>query len=83
VPVRDLVTSLGQNTFNSSTNLAASNVGTFPFNPAMSALYLLDKDGAIKFYKEAGNAQDYYRQTVFDAMGAEIAFLTSASEVMP
>ncbi|WP_433973202.1 hypothetical protein [Tunturiibacter lichenicola] len=83
IPVRDLVTSLGQDTFDSSTGLASGNFGTFPFNPVMSTTYLVDKDLAIKFYKETAGANDYYRQTLFDGMGAEIAFLTSASEVMP
>lgn len=81
VPVRELVKALAQDTFNSSTQLAASNAGTFPFNPVMSGTYLFSKQAAIDFYTGFSGSHDYYQQTLFDGMGAEIAFLTSASEV--
>jgi len=77
VPVRDIVSSVAQATFQK----AMAQSGTI-FSPDASLDYLLDKTSATAAF-ESSSLRPVYLDSMIDGIAAEIAFLTSAAEVMP
>jgi len=87
VPVRDLVTSLAAHTAAYADSTQASQ--NWPYNGGTSMAYLVDLSGtsltkanAISFYTNFPNAVSLYQPILDDGVGAILAFLMSASEVL-
>lgn len=77
VPVRDLITALAQETWNYSTLKMVTSA--WPFSPTASTEdFLL---GSSNFYERSDEA-DLVRPLIEAGVGASIAFLVSASEVL-
>jgi hypothetical protein len=49
----------------------------------MSAQYYVSKDDAVGYYMDYANSDELVRPLLVNAVAAELAFLTAASEVMP
>ena len=81
VPIRDLVTAVAQNTHDLSMS-QKSTVDPWPFLPGTSFLYLTAKDTAIEIYEKRPRAALRIRPLIEDGVGAKIAFLTFATEVL-
>jgi len=79
VPVRDIVTELAGNTHAYSMQMQSST-GIWPFSIAASTAYLLEPTDTSKLYASIPGAADHARPLYEDAMGAEIALLTAASD---
>ena len=76
VPVRDLVTAVAAKTRQKAT--ASPSV----FKPAQSLQYLVDQNAATSAYDNPAMAV-VQRDLVIEAVGAELAFLVSLTEVTP
>ena len=80
IPVRDIITSLAQNTAQYS--MAQMPAKGWPYNAAASTTYLADEDFATRIYADRPDAADLYRPVLVDGLGATLMFLTSAAEVL-
>jgi hypothetical protein len=80
VPVREMITKLAQNT--GAFALAQPPAQLWPFNPGASLVYLTSPMAATEVYLNKPNAAALYRPVVEDGVGATIAFLMSAAEVL-
>lgn len=80
VPVRDLVTAVGSSTFQKSIAQANSI-----FDSGVSLLYMVDSNAATSAYDNPNNPaiRNISLDLMLDGIAAEIAFLTSAMEVLP
>ncbi|WP_163997435.1 hypothetical protein [Pyxidicoccus caerfyrddinensis] len=80
VPVRDLVTTVAQLT---AVYVKQNLKEDWPFHPLMSTQYFVSKDDAVAYYMDYANSDELVRPLLVNAVAAELAFLTAASEVMP
>jgi hypothetical protein len=78
--VRDLVTTVAQLT---AVYVTQHGTADWPFHPLMSTQYYVSKDDAVAYYMDYANSDDLVRPLLVNAVAAELAFLTAATEVMP
>lgn len=79
LPMRDLVTELAQNTSQRAANDQATG---WPFMSGRSLQYLADEGAAINGYANRADAISLVEPYFIDSIGAIVAFLVSASEVL-
>ena len=82
-PVRQMTTELAKRTYDYSMLTYQQTGQRWPFNRGLSTLYLTNQDDAINQYKNFANAADLARPLFVDGMGASLALLVSASEILP
>ena len=82
-PVREMTTELAKRTYDYSMTTYQQTGQRWPFDRGASTLYLADQDAAINQYKNFSNSAELARPLFVDGMGATLALLVSASEVLP
>ena len=82
-PVREMVTELAKRTLSYSMTAYEETGHIWPFNPAASTLYIIDEGAAISLYTGQPNTSDLVRPLFEDGIGATLALLVSASEILP
>jgi hypothetical protein len=76
VPVRDLITALGQRTFQ---KVQGPTMLAWPFTPGMSTAYLADFGASIEYYRNPIH-RPANRDILEEGIAATLAFLTSVAE---
>ncbi|MFP5265204.1 MAG: hypothetical protein ACLGJB_25235 [Blastocatellia bacterium] len=81
IPVRNLVTALAQNTLDYSKDISSTSRTNWPFIPGTSLAYLTSKDIATSVYENPEMIRRV-KPLIRNGIGAKIAFLTFATEVI-
>lgn len=81
LPLRDMVTALAQQTYDYSRQQQPGS--GWPFNDTLSSLYLVDENLATDGYANRADAVTLVQPLVRNCVGAKMAFLASAMEVLP
>lgn len=82
-PVREMTTELAKRTYDYSMMTYQQTGQRWPFDRGASTLYLIKQDDAINQYKNFTNSAELVRPLFVDGMGATLALLVSASEILP
>ena len=82
-PVREMTTELARRTLDYSMTKYQETDHRWPFDRGASTRYLAHQDETIDEYKNFENAAQLVRPLFVDGMGATLALLASASEVLP
>jgi hypothetical protein len=82
-PVREMTTELAKRTYDYSMLTYQQTGQRWPFDRGASTLYLTKQDDAINQYKNFPNSDELVRPLFVDGMGATLALIVSASELLP